>query len=356
MSFAAVCRLLRRECMAGLARPCIGMSIRQARIPGRSGHFTESCILDPIPNSRPVRHDVDREAMPPVAMVLALFTFMCFAVLDTGAKYLVTAGYAAIFVVWCRFLSHAVISFIAFQGWRRADMYRMNNAPLQILRGLLLPTTTLFNFLALRDLQLAQTISIFLSVPMLVTAMAGPLLGEWAGPRRWAAIMVGFIGVLIVVRPGTDVFSVSIIWSILATITYSLYSILTRKLAMQESQSSLVFYSSIFATILMAPPALIYGQMPSSLFDWVLLASLGMLGLGGHALLVKASRLASASKVAPFVYSQLLWMTGLGFIVFGDVPDGWTVLGASIICMSGIYIMNRERQIARNARKLAAQS
>tara|TARA_R110002012_G_scaffold27229_2_gene87464 strand:- start:132015 stop:132968 length:954 start_codon:yes stop_codon:yes gene_type:complete len=314
----------------------------------------ESLSLDHIPHHRPARHDVDREAMPPVAMVIALFTFMSFAVLDTGAKYLVTAGYAAIFVVWCRFFGHAVIAFIIFQGWRRADMYRMKNAPLQILRGLLLPATTLFNFLALRELQLAQTISIFLSVPMLVTALAGPLLGEWAGPRRWAAIMVGFVGVLIVVRPGTDVFSLSIIWSILATITYSLYSILTRNLAMQESQSSLVFYSCIFATLLMAPPAFVYGQMPGSVLDFALLASLGALGMGGHVLLVKASRLASASKVAPFVYSQLLWMTALGFIVFGDVPDGWTMLGAAIICLSGIYIMNRERLIARREARLGS--
>lgn len=310
--------------------------------------------MDHIPNHRPARHDVDREAMPPVAMVIALFTFMSFAVLDTGAKYLVTAGYAAIFVVWCRFFAHALIAFIVFQGWRRADMYRMKNAPLQILRGLLLPATTLFNFLALRELQLAQTISIFLSVPMLVTALAGPLLGEWAGPRRWAAIMVGFVGVLIVVRPGTDVFSVSIVWSILATVTYSLYSILTRHLAMQESQSSLVFYSCIFATLLMAPPAYVYGQIPDSMLDFALLGSLGALGMGGHVLLVKASRLASASKVAPFVYSQLLWMTALGFIVFGDVPDGWTMLGAAIICMSGIYIMNRERLIARREAKLGS--
>ena len=121
-----------------------------------------------------------------------------------------------------------------------------------------------------------------------------------------------------------------------------------------ESQASLVFYSSIFATVLMAPSAIAYGQMPSSLLDWALLASLGVMGLGGHALLVKASRRASASKVAPFVYSQLLWMTALGFIVFGDVPDGWTVLGASIICISGIYIMTRERQIARNERRASA--
>jgi len=303
--------------------------------------------LDLKPDDRPVRHDVDREAMPPLAMVLALGTFMGFAALDTTAKYLVTTGYAAVFVVWCRFFSHAVISFVIFQGWRRADMYRMKNVPLQVVRGMLLPATTLFNFLALRDLQLALTVSIFLSTPMLVTALAGPMLGEWAGRRRWAAIMVGFIGVLIVVRPGTDMFSFSIIWSILAVITHSLYSILTRKLVQHESQSSLIFYSCIFATVLMAPPAMIYGQLPQSILDVALLVGLGFFGIGGHAMLVRASSLASASKVAPFIYSQLLWMTLLGFIVFGDIPDLWTLVGASIICMSGIYIMNRERQLGR---------
>ena len=296
---------------------------------------------------RPVRHDVDREAMPPLAMVLALGTFIGFSALDTTAKYLVTMGYAAVFVVWCRFVTHAVISFVVFQGWRRADMYRMHNVPLQILRGMLLPATTLFNFLALRDLQLALTVSIFLSTPMLVTAMAGPMLGEWAGPRRWAAVMVGFIGVLIVVRPGTEAFSLSIIWSILAAMTHALYSILTRKLVHQESQSSLIFYSCIFATVLLAPPALIYGEMPHSLTDAALLAGLGFFGIAGHAMLVRASSLASASKVAPFIYSQLLWMILLGFVVFGDVPDFWTLVGASIICMSGFYIMNRERQLGR---------
>ena len=288
--------------------------------------------------------------MPPLAMALALCTFMLFAALDTGAKYLVTAGYAAVFVVWCRFAGHTVIAFLAFRGWRGNEMFVMNSVPLQILRGALLPITTLFNFLALRDLQLAQTVSIFLSVPMIVTAMAGPLLGEWAGPRRWAAILVGFVGVLIVVRPGTEVFSPAIVWSILATVTYSLYSILTRRLAMRESQASLIFISGIVGSVLLAPPALIYGRMSHSALELALLAGLGVFGMGGHMLLVKASRLASASKVAPFIYSQLLWMVLLGFIVFGDIPDGWTLVGAAIICSSGFYIMNRERQIARRMR------
>lgn len=314
----------------------------------------ENTILDHILPDRPARHDVDREAMPPVAMILALGTFMGFALLDTTAKYLVTIGYAAVFVVWCRFAGHTLLSLIVFQGWRRKDLYRMHNPGLQILRGVLLPATTLFNFLALRDLQLAQTVTIFLSGPMLVTALAGPMLGEWAGPRRWAAIVVGFVGVLIVVRPGSGVFQLPILWSVAAVLTYAVYSILTRKLVARESLSSMVFYSGIIGTVLLAPSAFYATTMPQGWLEIVLLASLGLFGAGGHLLLVRASRLASASKVAPFVYSQLLWMTLFGFVVFGDLPDGWTLTGAVIICLSGLYIMNRERNIARRERLAAA--
>jgi len=287
--------------------------------------------------------------MPPVAMAMAMVTFLSFALLDTTAKYLVTSGYAAIFVVWCRFASHAVVSVVAFGGWRGRGMYRMARPSLQIARGVLLPASTLFNFLALRDLQLALTASIFLASPMIVTALAGPMLGEWAGKRRWAAILVGFIGVLIVVRPGTDVFSPAVIWSVLAALSYSLYSILTRMLAPSETQFSLVFYSCIFAVVILGPMAWSVAEMPRTPFDALLLVSIGLFGFVGHALLVRASRLVSASKVAPFVYSQILWMALLGYLVFGDVPDTWTFVGAGIICLSGVYIMNRERRLGRQA-------
>lgn len=298
------------------------------------------------------RTDVDAEAMPPAAMGLALGTFMMFAVMDTIAKYLVTAGFAAVFVVWCRFTSQGVILFFISRAWRNPDVWRMRNVLLQVLRGLALPLTTLFNFKALQTLQLAETVTVFLSAPMIVTALAGPLLGEWAGWRRWTAIGVGFLGVLLVVRPGTDMFTGAILYSVAATFVYALYSILTRKLAPSETQESLVFYSCFFGIVLIGPFAFAEARLPSVWTEGVLLSIIGGFGMAGHTLLIKASRLASASKVAPFVYSQLLWMTFLGFIVFGDVPDVWTIAGALVICSSGFYLMYRERVLRKERQKL----
>jgi len=303
------------------------------------GKVTESRALSP----NPVRTDVDSETMPPAALVLALGMFLMFALLDTSAKYLVTSGLTAAFVVWCRFASQALIQFAVSRAWANGDVWRMRNIVMQLLRGLALPATTLLNFKALETLQLAQTVSVFLSAPMVVTAMAGPLLGEWAGPRRWLAIMVGFVGVLVVVRPGTAMFDFAILYSIGATVVYAIYSILTRKLAGTETQASLVFYPSLVGVVLLGPFAWADAVLPESLFDTVLLCVFGVFGMIGHTMFIKASRIASAPKLAPFVYSQLLWMTLLGYLVFGNLPDWWTVAGATIICASGLYLMYRER-------------
>ena len=310
----------------------------------------------PLATTDPTRPrlDIDREGMPAIAVLLALGTFLCFALMDTSAKYLVLSGLVPIFVVWARFTTQAVVFLVLNRAWQSpARIFRVNAPGLQVLRGLLLPTSTAFNFAALQHLQLAETSTIFLASPMLVTALSGPMLGEWAGPRRWAAVIVGFFGVLLVVRPGTEVFSLPILWSIGCMAAYSVYSILTRKLAATESQESLVFYSCIFGAVGLAPFAFSGATMPSSPGLLALLCLIGVFGLVGHTLLVKASRLASAAKVAPFVYSQLLWMTALGFVIFGDVPDGWTMAGAAIIVASGFYIMARERNLGASRRAAA---
>jgi drug/metabolite transporter (DMT)-like permease len=290
--------------------------------------------------------------MPPVAAGLAVATFALFAIMDTVAKSLVTAGFAAVFVVWCRFASQGVILFLISQAWKNPDVWRMRNTLLQVLRGLALPLTTLLNFKALETLQLAETVTVFLAAPMIVTALAGPLLGEWAGWRRWTAIGVGFVGVLLVVRPGTEMFSGAILYSVAATLVYAIYSILTRKLASTETQESLVFYSCFFGIVLIAPFAYVHATTPETAWQLVRLCVMGAFGIAGHWLLITASRLASATKLAPFVYTQLLWMTLLGYFVFGDIPDIWTIAGALVICASGLYLMNRERILRKERRKL----
>lgn len=307
---------------------------------------------EPVVSPNPNRTDVDNETMPPLALALALGMFILFAMLDTTAKYLITGGLAASFVVWCRFASQAFLQVLISRAWSDPDAWRMNSIPLQLLRGVALPATTLLNFKALETLQLAQTVSVFLSAPMLITALAGPLLGEWAGWRRWTAIMVAFVGVLIVVRPGTAMFDPAIIYSIAATVVYALYGLLTRKLAGSETEASLVLYPSLVGIALLAPFAWTTASVPETVFETLLLAFFGVFGMIGHTMFIKASRLASAPKLAPFVYSQLLWMTLLGYLVFGDLPDWWTVLGAAVICASGLYLMYRERVL--RLRRLSA--
>ena len=130
-------------------------------------------------------------------MVFLLLTAMLFTALDSAAKYLVLQGMAAPFVAWVRFAVHTVLALVFLQVWRRPALFRPKNLPMQFVRGACLFGSTFFNFLALRELQLAQTISIFFAGPMLITALAGPMLGERAGWRRWLAIIIGFIGVLL---------------------------------------------------------------------------------------------------------------------------------------------------------------
>jgi drug/metabolite transporter (DMT)-like permease len=295
--------------------------------------------------------NVDSIPMPAAAMAMVCTTYLMFSVLDTIGKYLVLNGFSPAMVVWVRFLVHGLILFIVLRAWSHREVWRINNRPLHFLRSTLLPLTTMFNFAALQYLPLDQTVTIFLATPMVVTALGGPLLGEWAGPRRWAAVLVGFVGVVIVARPGTTMFDWPILLSMGATLTYSIYTLLTRKLAHSETQSSLNFYPTLFGSTLLLPFAVMEWHLPQVPLEGFLLIMAGVVGLTGHLLLIKASRLTSASKIAPFIYTQIVWMVALGWLVFGDVPDFYTILGAFIICSSGFYLMNRERQLRKAARK-----
>ncbi|MEN0088180.1 MAG: DMT family transporter [Pseudomonadota bacterium] len=290
---------------------------------------------------------MDDTATPVAAIVMVCGTYFLFSLLDATGKYLVGLGFAPAMVVWVRFLVHGIILFAVLRAWSNRQVWLMARPKLNIARALLLPATTLFNFAALQYLQLDQTVAIFLATPLAITALAGPILGEWAGPRRWAAVLVGFIGVLIVVRPGTAVFTAPILLSVGAMLTFGLYSVLTRKLANTETQQSLNFYPTLVGSIIMLPLALLDWQLPETGSEGGLLVLTGIFGLTGHLLLIKASKLTAASKLAPFQYTQLLWMVALGYFIFNDVPDGWTIVGALVIVASGLYLLQRERLIRR---------
>ena len=154
---------------------------------------------------------IQPEAATPTAAILLVFAAgVMFSCLDSTAKYLVLNGFDAPFVVWMRFATHVVLVLLLLRGWSDWTMYKAVSMPQQLLRGVFLFGSTFFNFLALQTLQLAEALSINFFAPMVVTALAGPLLGEWAGWRRWLAVIVGFVGILVVTRPGFASFGVGI--------------------------------------------------------------------------------------------------------------------------------------------------
>ena len=266
-----------------------------------------------------------------------------FSLLDATAKYLVREGMSAPFVAWSRFAVHVILVLVLFRAWSNGAMFRAVSLPLQALRSVFLFGSTIFNFLALITLPLADAMAIYFFSPMLITALAGPLLGEWAGWRRWAAIGVGFLGMLIVTRPGLAEFGVGHVYALGSMLSYSIYVIMTRSMGRRESAESLIFYSALVPALLMAPTLMSPGRLPDDVLPWIILASLGVYGAVGHYLLIRAYKLASASALAPYPYLQIVYAVALGYAIFRDLPDIYTLVGAFVIILSGLYIVNRER-------------
>lgn len=287
---------------------------------------------------------------PVAAILLILASGLIFSCLDTGGKYLVVNGLEAPFVAWVRFAVHLAMVFVLFRGWKNARLFKVESLPMQVIRGGFLFGSTLFNFMALQTLQLAETVSISFFAPMVITALAGPLLGEWAGWRRWAAILFGFVGVLVITRPGLGVFQIGHLYALASMGCYSFYVIMTRSMGARETAESMIFYSALAPVILMAPAVPLYGSWPDGPLQWTILLSLGFFGGFGHWLLILAYRQATTFALAPYPYMQMVWMIGFGLLVFNQFPDGWTLGGAAIIVLSGLYIVHREHRLRLKSR------
>jgi drug/metabolite transporter (DMT)-like permease len=278
------------------------------------------------------------------AIGLMCIAIALFALLDTTAKYVVTIAAMPIFqVVWMRFVSHAVLNVVFFGPVTVARSMKSAKPWMQFMRGIFLFGSTAFNFAALRYLQLDQSVTIFFLTPFLVSVLAGPLLGEWIGWRRLIAVMVGFSGILLVVRPGFGGIHWAASYSFLATLSYVLYTISTRYLARYDSTLVTQVHSPLAGVLGLAPLAMSVWVWPESWVTWLLMISTGLWGGIGHYLLITAHRRAPAPVLAPFTYISIIFQVALGFLIFGDVPSAWTAAGGIIIVGSGLYILHRER-------------
>ena len=266
----------------------------------------------------------------------------CFAFLDANAKYL-ARHMDVLEVVWARYTFAFILALIVSNPITRPGMLVSARPGLQIARSTLLLGSTALNFFAIKYLQLDQALTIVFATPFLVAALAGPVLGEWVGPRRWAAIGVGFLGVLVVTRPGFSAIHPAALLSAGGALCYAVYSLATRILARTDSNETTLFYSNLVGAVVMLPIVGFVWTTPDSPLIGLLMLAAGALASVGHYLLIFAHRLAPASVLSPFIYSQLAWTVALGYFVFGDLPNRWTLAGAGIVIASGLYLLHRER-------------
>lgn len=311
--------------------------------------FFLSCWLHfSAANSLVRRFQINRTSF---AFILMLGAFLCFSAMDTSAKWLVSiAVIPSIQVAFVRYVVHFSWTVVLYVPRDGVAVFKSAVPWQQTFRGLLLLTSTTLNFTALKYLPLTVTISIFFAAPMVVCLLSIPVLGEKVGLKRFIAVLVGFIGVLIIVQPWGEAFDYHVFYALGALCTASGYFVMTRKLAGIDRNSVSQFYTAGVATLLLAPFAISVWHWPASMTEIFVLILLGSLGMLGHTLLTRAHELAEASVLAPTVYSQIIYITIFSWLIFGSIPDLPTVVGAMIVVGSGIFIWWREKNLQPSLR------
>ncbi len=280
-----------------------------------------------------------------LGIALMLAAWFLFSLVDTSVKWLVLAGLPALQLAFMRYIGHFFLSVGAvLRGGADLERFKTERLGLVLFRAYLLTASTAFNFIALNYLPLTVTAAIMFTSPIIVCALGGPLLGERAGPWRWFAILLGFIGVLVVIRPFGAEFHWAMLLAVHNATALALYSIITRKLSGVIAIETMQFYMGLFGTVVLLPFAIYFWQTPESLLDWVLMIGLGVTAWLGHEFLTRAHLLAPASTLMPYTYSFLIYLAIASYLIWGELPDGYTMLGAGIIVVSGLIIWARERR------------
>ena len=274
---------------------------------------------------------------------MSLFTLM-----DSTAKYL-SQWYPVPGIVWARYCINLAI----ILGWfaARGELRRLRTARpgIQLARGVLLAAATSLYFTSLRVLPLADAAAIGFVLPLFVAALAVPMLGERLDGARLAAIFVGLAGALVIVRPGTDLFTPYALLPVAMAACNALYQVLTRKVAGEEHPLTSLVWGAIVGAVLLSAAAPAYWVAPQESWHWALLLVIGLLASVGHYLLIRAYDYASATLLAPYTYTAIVWAVLLGFLIFGQLPDGWSVTGMAVIVASGMFLAARQRLTVRRA-------
>lgn len=289
---------------------------------------------------------------PTKAMLLMILAMLILPGMDAIAKWL-TASISAGQVVLCRFVFQTIFLLPFF--WSVRTPMRLGDVPLHAARGGLMVVGTAVFFTALKYLPIADAIAIFFVAPLILTLLAAVFLGEKVGWRRLLAVIVGFSGALIVIRPNFEVFGWPAVLPLVSATTFSIYLIITRKLSRREEPIRMQFFSGVFgcliATVAFGVGATmewpVFAAVTPSQFQWLLLLALALISTVGHLLVVYAFQRGPAGLLAPFQYTEIISATLMGAVFFGDFPDALTWLGVGIITSSGLYVFHRERVVSK---------
>lgn len=273
--------------------------------------------------------------------------FFAFAAGDMQAK-LLTAELNPFQIVWFRQLG-LLVGVLVLLAMRGPQLLRSPRPELQIARGMAAVVSASCFIFAIGFVPLADATAVSFVAPFILTMLGALVLREPVGLRRWLAVLIGFVGMLVVIRPGMGVFHPAIGLVIVAATAFALRQVLSRWLAGTDSVATTVAYTSLTSSLIVSMIVPFVWTTPVDLQTWLLIGGMTLCAAFGEVLVIRALDVAQAVVLAPVHYTLILWSTFYGFVVFGDLPDGWTLVGCAIIVVSGLYTLNRERLAARRA-------
>jgi len=280
----------------------------------------------------------------PVDAPLRGIILMCVAMLlmvgmSATTKHL-NATFSPTQVIWARFFFNLVLIYVVFPS-RARRMFVTQYLGLHLARSCLIAFASVLFVMALRHISIAEMVAITNTAPILITILAALFLKERVTSAGWLAVGIAFVGVLIILRPGTDVFQWTAILPLIMAVSYAFNQIIARKLGHLEDPVTSLAYTTLVGLILSTVAVPFDWTMPDAT-GWVLLVMVGFFAGASHFFIIRSYERSSAPTVAPFIYTELLWAMIVGYLVFQDLPDFWTLVGAAVVAASGLYVLLRE--------------
>jgi len=276
--------------------------------------------------------------------------FFLFSILNAGAKWLVSSEYSTWQITFVRYFGSFALVLLFYLPREGISVFKSKVPGKQMLRGMFLLGSTIFNFAALSYLPLTVATAFYFAAPILVVLLAIPILGERVGLRRMIAVLIGFFGVLVIIQPWNAAeLNWGILFGLIALFCASCYFVMTRMISGQDSNQTTQVFANVGGAVILAPIAMQSWIWPLSWFDWGIMGLVGLMGLLGHSAITVAHKYATASDLAPVIYTQIFFITALSWAIFDDIPGWSTWAGIGIIIASGFYIWLRERAAGADA-------